>query len=398
MINPYFCYALAFAVSLVLYPLGWSDLYPPLSMPVVFFFGSTIGLHLVLGIYFARRKMVIFRKLHVPAWKLAPMYITIFIYLLWIAEFLYAGTIPLLGILLRTTYDYRTFGIPSVHVLVVTFSSFYTIFLFHQYLSNRSQKTLTLWLVNLAAAILIYNRGMFLFNLSACVLLYLIYKGKFSFRHVALISAGILVVSYLFGVMGTLRVSNESRGAYTNYHFLLTGRASESFRNSIIPSEFFWTYVYATSPMANVEQNVRFGTVDEVTPSAFLRWINNELLFDFVSKRVNRVTGSDRVRIATIPGPFNAPTVYSGSFRYLGFPGLLLMAVAIICLPLMYFKAIAPSSPFFLTGLATLNTIFLFMVFDNTIRFTGFSFQMVYPLLLNLGLARFEWIKKTFSF
>lgn len=398
MFNPYICYAIAFAVALILYPLGWSDLYPPLSTPVVLFLGGTVIIHLIAGVYLAKTKLVTFTRLPAPASRQSLLHVTLFIYVLWTAEFLYARNIPLLSILTHQPYDYRTFGIPSLHVFVVTFSSFYTIFLFHHYLSRRSRRTLAFFLINLGAALLIYNRGMFLFNLSACLLLFLIYKGRLSFRQLALISVFVLIVSYLFGVMGSLRVSNEARTPYSNRHFLATGEASQSFRNSVVPPEFFWAYVYATSPLANLEQNVRSGHVEEITTSAAFQWFNNELLFDFISKRVNAATGHERPRIETIPGPFNAPTVYSGSFRYLGFTGLFLMALALCVVPSIYFKAMTPSSPFFLTGLAIMNAIFLFAVFDNTIRFTGFSFQLVYPILLSRALNRFGWVKRMFSF
>lgn len=84
--------------------------------------------------------------------------ITLVIYALWVAEFVYAGGVPLIQILLTRSYDYKTFGIPTLHVFVVTFSSFYTIFLFQQYLGNRSVRVLLLFIINLSAALLIYNR------------------------------------------------------------------------------------------------------------------------------------------------------------------------------------------------------------------------------------------------
>ena len=50
-------------------------------------------------------------------------------------------------------------------------------------------------------------------------------------------------------------------------------------------------------------------------------------------------------------------------------------------------------APFFLSGFVIINTIFLFMIFDNTLRFTGLSFQVVYPILLHAGMNRMGWIR-----
>jgi hypothetical protein len=61
------------------------------------------------------------------------------------------------------------------------------------------------------------------------------------------------------------------------------------------------------------------------------------------------------------------------------------MAVVILSIPLFFNKILPATSVFYLTGLSILNTMFLFMVFDNTIRFTGLSFQIVYPVLLHVA-------------
>lgn len=396
MANPYISYALSFAIALLLYPLGWSDLYPALSFSLVIFLLTTILLHAFAGFTFARSGVATFRSLPQPSFKIAPLYVTIFLYSLWAAEFVYAGGIPLLHIILKHKYDYKLFGIPSLHVFIVTFGSFYTIFLFHRWLSDRSSYVLILYLINLAGALLIYNRGMFLFNLSASAFLFLTTKTNFSRRDISVGLMAALAVSFLFGVMGNQRVSNESRVPYTNNDFLTTGHATDAFRNSIVPGEFFWTYVYATSPLANLQLNVSSGAQASDAGWPFVNWLNNEILFDFISKRVNAFTGAKPASTLTVQGPFNAVTVYSGSFSYLRWIGLFLMGIIILLIPLGYVKLVPAKSPFFLSGLAILNTIFIFMVFDNTIRFTGLSFQMAYPIFLHICASRFQWPKKFF--
>ena len=395
MVNPYLCYAAGFSFALAMYLLRWSDLYPSLSVTVSLFLFLTIIVHVYAGIRPAWQKINIFRKLETQS-DLAPVALTILLYALWCTEFLYARGVPFISILLGKSYDYKLFGIPTLHVFIVTFSSFYTVYLFHLYLSKRSFRILFLYVINLLSAILIYNRGMFLFNLSASAFLFLIYTQNISVKQVALGISGIVIFLFLFGVLGTLRVSNESRKPYSNELFLRTGHASQSFRDSPLPSEFFWSYVYMTSPLANLERNISVSEPPPLTGSTFLKWMNNELLFDFISKRINRLASAARVKENNIPGPFNATTVYSGSFSHLGWWGMFLMAGIILLIPQIYMKMIPPASPFFLSGLVIVNTVFLFMVFDNTVRFTGLSFQIVYPVLLNQACQRFEWLKKIF--
>ncbi len=396
MTNPYFCYATAFAVALAMYPLGWSALYPRLSAALIIFLAVTIVLHILGGIIFARKGLAKFRKVVPRNSSSAPLWVTLCLYGLWLLEFLHAGGVPLLLVVFKHPFDYRQFGIPTLHVLIVTFSSFYTILLFHFWLSNRSKLILTLYIVNLAVAVLIYNRGMFLFNFSASVFLFLMQLRRFSPKHFAMGAVGLAFIFYLFGVMGNLRVTNEAHKSYSNDDFLNTGQATAAFKNSFIPKEFFWAYIYTTSPLANVEQNIRVNKPGSVTASALLQWFNNEIAWDFISKRINSATGLKRKDIATVPGPFNATTVYAGSYSYLGFAGLVAMASIILAIPVLYLRSLPAASPFFLTGLAILNSIFLFMIFDNTVRFSGVSFQLAYPVLLHYAQRWLPWINRIF--
>lgn len=300
-------------------------------------------------------------------------------------------------ILLRLPYDYKLFGIPTLHVFIVTFSSFYTIFLFHLYLSTRSRQILFLYGLNLIAALLIFNRGMLLFNLSATATLFLVYKQELSGRMIGWGITLVIVILFFFGMLGTLRTAHESGTAYTNDGFLQTGGASDAFRHSGIPPEFFWAYIYTTSPLANLQQNVTLNEAVSPDFSAAGQWLCNEVFFDFISKRINSLTGHARAEQRMIPGPFNAGTIYSGSYSYLGWPGLIVMAIFILVVPVILVRILPAASPFFLTALALLNTMFLFMIFDNTVRFTGLSFQLVYPLLLDAAVRRYPRVKRIFS-
>lgn len=395
MINPYSSLGAGLAFALLAYTLGWSELYPPLFIATLLFL--TLNIVALVGMSFAvyRRKAIVFSALS-DTGQFYPIATTLFIYLLWSIEFFHAGGIPLLKILFNLPYDYRTFGVPTLHVFVVTFSSFYTILLFHLYRSTRSRMVLTLYLINLAAALLIYNRGMLLFNLTASASIYLVEKQKLAVREVLGGLVVVMAVLYAFGALGTLRVSREAKTHYSNSHFLLIGRASDEFRTSIIPSEYFWAYVYLSSPIANLQTNINRTSEMNVTSENIFDWFNNEIMPDFLSKRINQawsITPKDDHRI---PGPFNATSVFSKSFSYLGWTGLILMSTVIFLIPVIFFFILPKSSPFFLTGLGILNTMFIFMVFDNTIRFTGLSFQLVYPILFHLVSRRVPIIKKIF--
>lgn len=390
--NPYFSHAGAFALALILYMFGWSDLYPPITPVVFIFLASLIGIFTFFGLTLNKSKKIEFKA--IAGNVRYPLLITSFIFILWSVEFVHAGGVPLIKILLKQPYNYRIFGVPTLHVFVVTFASFYTIYLFHIYLSQKNKVLLLLYLVNLSAAILIYNRAMLFFNLAASVFLYFVYRPRILIRHVAVGTLALVLLLYLFGVLGSLRVSREARVSYTNNIFLDIGVASAGFRQSLIPGEFFWTYIYVSSPLANLQTNINGYEVKPFSMARFREWFVNEVLPDFISKRINSYTGHAPEPDKRIPGPFNASSIYSCSYSYLGWFGLVGMMATVLLLPILYLKLLPDSSPFFLTGLAILNTMFLFMVFENTLRFTGLSFQLVYPFVMTGIVNRLPVTKK----
>ena len=395
MANPYFCYAFSFAIAMMTYPLGWSDLYPALTLLLTCFLGVTIIIHLWLGFHFQKSKLIQHKPLLIEATG-APVFITAFLYLLWSCEFLYEGGIPLVMILLDQEFNYILFGIPTLHVFIVTFSSFYTVYLFHLYLSGRQKVIFFLFVINLLAAILIYSRAMFFFNLSACFFLFLFSVKRIPGIVLVITPVLVLLLLFFFGVLGTLRVSRQSSREYSNKLFLSTGGATESFKESVIPKEFFWPYIYITSPLANLQHNIKTHSGHEVTLSNITQMVNNEILMDFLSKRINSLTGSERKTENNILGPFNVSTVYSRAYSYAGWTGMSILAMVILLVPWLYAKLFPARSPFFPTGFAILCTTFLFLAYDNTIRFTGLSFQLVYPVVLHYAALKSKWLRNIF--
>ncbi len=384
ILNPYINYILSFTTALLAYLVGWSDMYPPATATLLIFLGLTFLAH---GWLAYRWKLTVSVVTEEPL-LFKPVSVTLFIYLLWGLDFLYEGGIPILKILFGQPYNYRQFGFPSVHVFTVTFASFYTVYLLGLFLSTRKRIYLILYVINLAAALLIYSRAMLLFNLFASFQVWLFYTGGISRLQWAGLFVGMVVLAYGFGWMGSKRVSFENGKSYDPSLFLNIGEATSGFRNSIVPPEFFWSYVYLSSPLANFQQNLNTYPVPKPTPGLWARMINNEMLPDFISKRINRIFSTGRSDEHAIPGkPFNVSTVYSRSYCYLGWTGLVVMGLFVACVPLLY-AYLLPENSYSFAGLAILNTMYFFLFYDNTIRFTGLSLQLAYPFLLPVG----EWL------
>ena len=383
--NPYLAYILSFLTAMILYSLGWSTLYPALSLGLAVFLLITIVAHAAVAMRW-KASLNLYPRVVLPE-DSRPLFVTGFIFVLWVADFIYAGGIPLIKILLHQPYDYRRFGIPSLHVFTVTFASFYTVYLFQLFLDTKKKIVLALFCLNLLAAILIYSRAMFVFNLTTCAFIYLHHLGTLRARYVAIGGVALAIVLYFFGVLGNIRETHEHEVADGNAFFLETGRASESFRNSSVPNEYFWTYAYLTSPLANLQKNIIRADKHPVSLDRLGGMMASEWIFDFISKRLFRAGWMIDPGEHTIH-PFNVSTVYSRSYSYQGWFGMTATALFILIVPWVYRRILGPSSPYLLIGLGTLCTMYLFMMYDNTLRSTGLAFQIVYPFC-------FTWLEKS---
>lgn len=379
MINPHICYILGFVVSILVYQLGWSEAYPRLSFGLTTFLIATLCVHLILSILWSKRAKDHF-KINSSSSKINPWLITIFLYLCWSADFIREGGIPLLKVFFNQSYDYKTFGVPMLHVFTVTFTSFYCVYLFYYFLTSGKKLFLLLYGINMFAAILIYSRSMLFFNMASTCFLYLIYIDKVSFKLIFISLPVLIGLFYFFGVIGTQRVSFEHNVAYDTNLFLDNGKATPGFRKSLIPKEFFWPYIYISSPLANLQTNVNTYKVKPITTSRVFEFINNEILFESISKRINKMTNTERETENTIKDPFNVSTVYSRGYSYLGWIGIFLMALIVITLPFIY-KRMMINNPYQPIAFAILCTTYLFLCYDNTIRLMALGFQLVYPVI-----------------
>ena len=60
---------------------------------------------------------------------------------------------------------------------------------------------------------------------------------------------------------------------------------------------------------------------------------------------------------------------------------MIAMALFLVVFPWLYLKCTVRNSVFTTVGVSILCTMYCFLLYDNTIRFTGLAFQLVYPVL-----------------
>ena len=368
--NPFYIFILTFLLIGAFYSLHWSLLYPVLSWSLILFFVFAFGVSLFLGGTLDRYNPIEY----VNAEKDNVRSIVIILYILTALELIYTRGIPLIMVLSREKYDYTQFGIPVIHPVIATFTSFYTVYVFHLALSARFKKYVLYLILLLLIPLSIFNRGMFLMTLTSFLFVLLMSSKIIKIKRILWIAAFVVLIFYGFGVLGNYRMVRSS----SNEYFWKVSGASEEFMESKIPKEFLWSYMYVTSPLANLQYNIDSNPALNTNIKSFLFC---ELLPDFISKRVSPIVRTERLEKVGVANFLTVGTVFSRSYSALGWVGIFLIFFVIMAFTFVYIIFLNKKNKFYVTGIALINTFILFNFFTNMIYYSGMSLQLIYPII-----------------
>ena len=357
MINPNYIYSFIFLVVFGIYQLEWSDLYPALRLPLLLFLIFTISANFMMGSFLKRTVLKTKRVPEKTSNEMGIILGTLLLSIIW-------------------TIDKSLGNIPTVHIILVTFTSFYNCFVFSKFLQEKKAIQFFIFVILfLTTAILSTFRILIFFNLVTCLLTYVYLKNPFKTTNgkliIMVLATGLL---FVFGSLG-----NTIKGHDTGKVILVIGEATEEFKNSIFPDEFFWTYLYSSSPLANLQLNIEYHHSIEPTLHGYWLWMISEFLPDFISKNIFASINEKQLIGIQVNPALNVSTVYLRSFRYASWFGLTFMAFFVMIFPMIYLYIIR-NSKYFITGLVSVTTIYMFLIFDNIFAFSPLSFQLVYPL------------------
>ena len=380
---PSFVYVISFTSVLILYQIGWSNLFPKLNGLLIAFFAATIiisfGLALVQKQYLNIRSSTA---------TLSSGFIKRSLYFIcigYILDFAYESSVPIIKVFLVPSYSYDDFnGIPTFHVILGTFNIFFSISMFDNYLSVKKRKKLLIFLFTLLPFILIINRGAIMIVFSAMIFLFLFRLKVITLKKIFIPFFVLGLVLYLFGLVGNLR---QEQTKDDKEYLLRVAGATDSFIQSGVPTEFYWSYIYLISPIGNL-QNIIDEKSDGFHSSDVGLFMTTQLFPDFISKRLVALFGQEKLLEDVESSKYlvtpllNAPTVYYGSYLLLGSLGLVLMYIVIALSCLIYPFLVNKDSVYYFTSIASLNSIILLSTFNNMWYATGTI--MLWPILLSL--------------
>jgi oligosaccharide repeat unit polymerase len=369
--TPFAAYAAGFAVAISVYSLDYSDLYPTLQPSLIWFLFSTSLICAYLAIAAGKTA-------HTSAYANerfgAHIIIFVLIFTAFSVEVVASGGIPLLLLGSDSDQRYKDFGVPTLHVAFVGFCYFYAVYWFDLYIVGQGKKYLALSLPAMGTSLLIVNRGAFITMLIAMTVVYVRRRG-FNRRLLLTCSAAAALVLWGFGFLGELRTNS----AFGESLILSFGKPSDKFLNSTVSIELFWTYLYTSSPLANLQLNITDRTISDSPVLYFIL----EFLPDFLSKRL--VSDSDIA--ASVPllntEQLNVSTMYGRAFLLMGWLGAILsfcyfVIVSIFCLRILR------RSKYFVAALGILTAIAFLNIFDNMFISSSGILLILVALFLNI--------------
>jgi hypothetical protein len=368
--NPNYLYIITFIFPFVVYSLQWSTLYPPLSASLLMFYVGSFIVYLITGYLSNRIKPFYFSQ--IPKSSYNVLFVSVILGL-YVTEILLFRKIPLLG-MLRGDFTYGDdFGIPVIHTLLVSFNSFYCVYLFHQYISKKNKKLLLQFLLLLVPYIILVYRSNILGVFVSCFFIFLL-NNKITYKIVLTSVVAVLLIFYGFGFLGNLR-SGEGDSTY----IARASGATDKFLDGFVPKEYYWTYLYVASPVANLQNNINLTKQNE---GSWKVLVLNECFPDFMIKFLPFVHREEK-SFYQINSFLNVGTIYVYSFSFLRWEGMLFMFFYFLIFINAYYWLLYRSSRFRIVGMALLFNLIIFANFHNTISYSASSLQLLYPVVFS---------------
>jgi hypothetical protein len=376
--NPFLVYVLSFCAILGMYQLGWSEIYPLLSSDLLLFFGLTF----VFALLLARVVHPIVASTGPYQPGLLTKYAGLFVIATFAIELVLSGGIPLYLVL--NGVNFAEMESTATHLHVFTLWSAYSTIRFADFLySKRRFYLLEASLPVIFYALLVY-RGPAMMTLASWAFIFIIKNNGLKLKHIMIVAIAAVCVLYANGRMGDVRAPGDDVRA---------GRPTAAFRESGIPRTFFWTYLYSTVAVANLQLSVDKiqsynGTVAEFIVSELIPDTFSRRIMPYVNHRVTSNQGNfiTRDKLYSWAQPQVAPgmnisTIFGRSYGFFGWTGPEIM-FSVLSLFIVVYLLVISRSPFRVPCLALLNTLVLFCLFNNMLVSAAIIPQLVWPLLL----------------
>ncbi len=373
MLNVFYLYSAMWVVILLLYSLGWSDLCISLSDDTVFFVLFMIACSALLG-YLLKDKLKL-RKLTKNPHK--NKHVTIFLCVFYILDFLYERYIPLLNVIKGgSMYEKNFHGIPIFHFLISAFVFIYCFYLTYLFVCFKKKSLVVEYLATISIFILLFQRqNIMIVLLGTCLILLssIQLKGislKRALLYFVFVLAFILIGLYVFGLMGNRRYGIWD--SHDSSMIFAVGKINDKYPD-FIPKEYAWAYIYAISPLANLQYNINLGVDSSAVFGDFV-W---QFLPNYISKHL---VFKSSIQSELLVPSLTVCTSYADAFRAKGFVGMYSVYFAQTLIVFIVVQLYSKDERCAVCAYASLIYFYLLSFFVNPIIYDITSLIVVYLL------------------
>jgi hypothetical protein len=371
-INPFWLYCIGFTLAILCYLTGWSTIYPKLSAGLLIFFAVTFIVSILAGYLLVKKQHEFYD--HNSFSRHLNDIIFWFIMLLGIVNVLYMGYLPVLD----RSQNYLEFGMPVVDPLFNSLSIFFSIFFFHSFLDTRKKRLLIYLLIILVFQAVIFRRSAMMWIFTSGSFLYILSKGKIKLFVIFLFLISIPLFSYCFGLYGNSR-SNLSRSNVINDF-----GASVTFTQTGINYNHYMTYLYLTSPLANLQENIdKKGT--ELNNSDLKKFLFYCIVPQSLTNRLEKPLHLVPPSTYLISPDLIVGTFYLLGFYILGWTGMIGMFLYLCLFIVLCLYVIRKWNICGLETLSLLSATVCMLIFSNFLnRLDVILMLFVYPVIFHL--------------
>ncbi len=378
IVNPFYLYCVAFSLAIFVYLWGWCDIFPELSAGLILFLTLSFGLFIFANYVFTKKEYILLN------WRCYNTYLNDiifwFIIFLGLINVIYMGYLPVLD----RSRNYHEFGMPVIDPLFNTLSIFFSVHFFQLYLDNKKKKILAYAIIILIIQILVFRRSTIVWIITSSFYIFLLYTKRIKLK---IILAGFICIpllSYCFGLYGNVRSS------LTKSKVLNELGASDSFISSGISHNHYITYLYISSPLANLQENINRGD----------RFFNKADTKDFIFYCLMPVSMTIRLEKPLNLSPPECNLITPGlivgsffmvSFYTMGWPGMIVMLLFLFVFIVLCLFIIKIWDTFSATTFSLLSTTVSLLIFSNFLNHMDVILMLfIYPVLFHFIFTRLE--------
>lgn len=386
-INPYFFFVMTFLITVVLYSFDFSEFNVSLGTKVITFLIIAMVLNFILYLCFRKQWSDAALKAQKNNGRQSVNTYTLWaiVFLgLGIADILYSHGMPLLG-----QVNYKEYGFPTIHVLMVVCDSFLLLSIAKTFFLTKVRRLQLLCTAGIALLPLLFglSRGTIVILLLGILMLFLLtLRKKITIKVGVVIGLLLLFGLYLFGITGNYRMNHDyghTENLTESSLILSIGKATNKFTDSNIPKPFYWTYIYATSPIANFRYNTELSSPTASTANIG-EFLVTDFFPDFISKRIYP-TYEDDYQAWLVTNEFTVTTAFTLPYTFLGWMGVCVFLIYVLLFPIVYLELIRKFAPgYFDLALVLTSTIYVLMPFSNFFSFSALSMQLFLPFICGL--------------